>query len=121
MLVPMPEKKAILNLRLDPLVRDQFAIAAKLRGASMSGLIHQFIVRTIREEKSDSPQAFAGSIPPPEEMRIAYVRHEGEITDETLTGNVGDRQQLKGKLGDLGNANERNESEVRKPRKRSGK
>jgi hypothetical protein len=47
-----------LNLRLDPAVRDQFAIAAKLRGASMSGLLHQFIVRTIREEKAEAPQAF---------------------------------------------------------------
>lgn len=60
MLVAMPEKKAILNLRLDPETRNQFAIAAKLRGASMSGLLHQFIVRTIREEKAEAPQAFKG-------------------------------------------------------------
>lgn len=58
MLDAMPEKKAILNLRLDPATRDEFAVAAKLRGASMSGLIHQFIVRTIREEKAEAPQAF---------------------------------------------------------------
>lgn len=58
MLCEMAEKKAILNLRLDPIVRDNFAIAAKLRGASMSGLIHQFIVRTIREEKEASPHEF---------------------------------------------------------------
>jgi antitoxin component of RelBE/YafQ-DinJ toxin-antitoxin module len=58
MLAAMAEKKAILNLRLDPKVRDEFATAAKLRGASMSGLIHQFIVKTIREEKAEAPQAF---------------------------------------------------------------
>lgn len=55
------DKKAILNLRLRPEVRDEFAIAAELRGASMSGLLHQFIVRTIREEKEQSPQSFVKS------------------------------------------------------------
>jgi uncharacterized protein (DUF1778 family) len=58
MLSAVAEKKAILNLRLKPEVRDEFAIAADLRGASMSSLIHQFIVRTIREEKEIAPQAF---------------------------------------------------------------
>lgn len=58
MLTLVADKKAILNLRLDPGVREEFAIAAKLRGASMSGLLHQFIVRTIREEKAEMPQAF---------------------------------------------------------------
>jgi hypothetical protein len=78
MLIAMAEKKAILNLRLDPKVRDQFAVAAKLRGASMSGLIHQFIIRTIREEQAEMPEAFgktkgvrAGTVrvQPPEKLR----------------------------------------------------
>ncbi|MBV9215307.1 MAG: hypothetical protein JO053_03950 [Acidobacteria bacterium] len=63
MLFAVPEKKAILNLRLDPDVREQFAIAAKLRGASMSGLLHQFIIRTIKEEKAEAPQAFGKLAP----------------------------------------------------------
>lgn len=58
MMFTMPGKKVILNLRLEPEIRDQFALAAKLRGASMSGLLHQFIIRTIREEKEMEPQAF---------------------------------------------------------------
>lgn len=58
MLISMVIKKAILNLRLKPEVRDEFAIAAALRGASMSGLLHQFIVKTIREEKDTAPQSF---------------------------------------------------------------
>lgn len=60
MLIFVADKKAILNLRVKPEVRDEFAVAAELRGASMSGLIHQFIVRTIREEKELSPSAFHG-------------------------------------------------------------
>lgn len=63
MLFGVALKKAILNLRLNPKVRDEFAIAAELRGASMSGLLHQFIVRTIREEKDLAPQAFRGERP----------------------------------------------------------
>jgi hypothetical protein len=58
MLTFVATKNAILNLRLKPEVRDQFAIVAELRGASMSGLLHQFIVRSIREEKELAPQSF---------------------------------------------------------------
>ena len=53
------EKKDVLvNLRLKPKTRDEFKVAAELRGASMSGLLHQFIVKTIREEKERTPEAF---------------------------------------------------------------
>ncbi len=74
MLALMADKKVILNLRLRPETRDQFALAAELRGASMSGLLHQFIVRTIREEKEAMPDAFANSphkpIKPPELIEV---------------------------------------------------
>lgn len=58
MLCLMADKKVILNLRLKSETRDDFAIAAELRGATMSGLLHQFIVRTIREEKEAAPHQF---------------------------------------------------------------
>lgn len=90
MLIIMPVKKAILNLRLKPEVRDEFAIAAELRGASMSSLLHQFIVRTIREEKDAAPYAFTKSehrgntnIEPTPGYQIKHVRHLGELTNET--------------------------------------
>lgn len=89
MLIAMPIKKAILNLRLKPEVRDEFAIAAELRGASMSSLLHQFIVRTIREEKEAAPFAFPkskrvvnGNIELIPDSRIAHLDPE-ELTDET--------------------------------------
>jgi antitoxin component of RelBE/YafQ-DinJ toxin-antitoxin module len=63
-------KKAILNLRLDPNVRDEFALAARLRGASMSGLLHQFIVRTIREEKAEYPREFTAIRPATQDMAL---------------------------------------------------
>lgn len=46
-------------MRLKPETREEFRVAAELRGATMSGLLHQFIVRTIREEKERDPEAFA--------------------------------------------------------------
>jgi hypothetical protein len=52
------KKDVLINLRLKPKTRDEFKVAAELRGASMSGLLHQFIVKTIREEKDRSPEAF---------------------------------------------------------------
>lgn len=55
--VPSPKVKMI-NVRLTPAVHDQFKIACDLRGVSMSSLLYQFIVRTIREERELEPQAF---------------------------------------------------------------
>lgn len=51
-------KVKMINVRLTPTVHDAFKIAAELRGASMSSLLHQFVVRTIREEKDMDPAAF---------------------------------------------------------------
>ena len=51
-------KDVHITFRINPKVREEFKIAADLRGASMSGLIHQFIVKTIREEKASNPAAF---------------------------------------------------------------
>lgn len=59
-------KEVLINIRLKPDTREEFRIAAELRGATMSGLLHQFIVRTIREEKERDPEAFANlEIPSP--------------------------------------------------------
>jgi hypothetical protein len=52
-------KEVLINIRLKPETREEFRIAAELRGATMSGLLHQFIVRTIREEKERDPEAFS--------------------------------------------------------------
>lgn len=107
-------KKAILNLRLRPDVRDEFAIAAELRGASMSGLLHQFIVRTIREEKELSPQAFKDAKQSNEPPRSADAIGVTREKSETVV--------LKSKpLEPRNEKSERDSSEVRKPRKRAGK
>lgn len=51
-------KTKMINVRLTDQTHEDFRIAAELRGASMSSLLHQFVVRTIREEKEREPKAF---------------------------------------------------------------
>lgn len=52
------QKERLVNVRLTPRTHEEFKIACELRGASMSSLLHQYIVRTIREEKEIAPKAF---------------------------------------------------------------
>jgi hypothetical protein len=51
-------KEINLNIRVRRGVREDFKIVADLRGASMSSLVHQFIIKCIREEKKISSEAF---------------------------------------------------------------
>lgn len=51
-------KEVLLTIRVTESVRDDFKKAAELRGATMSGLMHQFIVMTIRQEKAEAPHEF---------------------------------------------------------------
>lgn len=51
-------KEKMVNVRLSPSVHEDFKVACELKGASMSSLLHQFIVRTIWEEKDRHPAAF---------------------------------------------------------------
>lgn len=53
------KKDVLINLKLSADTREDFRVVAELRGSSMSGLIHQFIVQSIREEKMKEPEAFA--------------------------------------------------------------
>lgn len=51
-------KTGLLTVRLKPQVLRDFKIAAEVQGASMSGLVHMFVIRTIREQKETIPKAF---------------------------------------------------------------
>jgi hypothetical protein len=51
-------KTRMVNVRLTEKVHEDFKIACELRGGSMSSLLYQFIVRTIREEREMEPKAF---------------------------------------------------------------
>jgi antitoxin component of RelBE/YafQ-DinJ toxin-antitoxin module len=66
-----------LQIRIREEVKQEFAIAADLRGASMSGLILQFIMKTIREEKAMSPQSFPQSLRKANAASSNIVAHIG--------------------------------------------
>lgn len=51
-------KEVLLTIRTRPEIREEFKKVAELRGATMSTLIHQFMVSLIREEKDREPGVF---------------------------------------------------------------
>jgi hypothetical protein len=52
-------KEKLITVRVAEDKHAEFKIAAELRGATMSSLIHQYIFQVIREEKRQHPEAFA--------------------------------------------------------------
>lgn len=88
-------KDVWINIRINPHIREEFKIASDLRGASMSGLIHQFIVKTIREEKAINPDAFKKHSPTIEDEVLPIIdtrvapagpQHPAEVTDISKRG-----------------------------------
>jgi antitoxin component of RelBE/YafQ-DinJ toxin-antitoxin module len=51
-------KNILINLRISEDVREDFRVVAELRGSTISGLLHQFIVKSIREEKDRDLRVF---------------------------------------------------------------
>lgn len=91
-------RKSMINVRLAEQTHEEFKIVAELRGASMSTLLHQFIVKAIREEKELAPQAFVKKPLPDahqageeyqgikqtygadELINVVTIRHGGEVS-----------------------------------------
>ena len=46
------------NVKVREDIKDEFEIAAKLEGMDMSGMVRNFMIRTIREAKQREPEAF---------------------------------------------------------------
>lgn len=65
-------KNVLMNIRVRDDVRKEFQVACELKGAKASHLIHQFMVKTIREEKDRDPAAF-------EQALSEYVPPEPKI------------------------------------------
>lgn len=79
-------KVRMINVRLKPETHDDFKIACELRGGSMSSILHQFIVRTIRDEKENEPRAFkraGASNVEASSDKPSLVKNVGELDDET--------------------------------------
>lgn len=59
-----------INFRISPKTKIELEAAAELRGTSMSGLIHQLIVRAIRDERAADPKAFNAAVQRIEEFKM---------------------------------------------------
>lgn len=57
-LTTVKKKNDNIIIRVSPDVHDEFRAAAAVKGATKSGLIHQFIFKTIREAKAEDPAKF---------------------------------------------------------------
>lgn len=53
-----PLKEVLMTLRVRTDVRDSFKVAAEMKGATMSGLLNQYIVRTILDMQDAYPEEF---------------------------------------------------------------
>jgi hypothetical protein len=58
-------KRKLLTVKVDRDVLADFQTVARLRGFTMSSLVMQFILRSIREQKVVSPEAFPDYSPEP--------------------------------------------------------
>jgi hypothetical protein len=72
-------KEVLINLRVRSEVRDDFKIVAELRGSSISGLLHQYMIKLIREEKDREPKMFEKSV----ENSLMYADDKGSLDDDT--------------------------------------
>jgi len=80
----MESENVLLNIQLPRTARDDFRIAAKREGKSMSALVYRYILLTIRQAKAEAPELFPDYSPPP---RIAGGDSEIEqIIYETFEG-----------------------------------
>lgn len=74
----------MINVRLTDETHEDFKIVCELRGVSMSGALHQFIVKSIREEKEREPQAFQTTNIKPiasSEETIREIENIGRLDD----------------------------------------
>jgi uncharacterized protein (DUF1778 family) len=81
----LQNKEVLINIRLRYETREEFRVAAELRGATMSGLLHQFIVRTIREEKERDPAAFV-------ELQSADLSKAEHSSEQSFDPNLSPQQ-----------------------------
>lgn len=48
----------MVNLKVPEKLREEFKVAAKLEGMDLSGMLRQFMIRSVREIKERDPEAF---------------------------------------------------------------
>jgi antitoxin component of RelBE/YafQ-DinJ toxin-antitoxin module len=79
-------KESWLQIRIDEDTKADAKVAARLRGLSLSSLVHSLLVRVIREEKELSPRAF---VKEPKRKTVPTTKIKVGATKETKESKVG--------------------------------
>lgn len=77
-----------INFRISPKTKIELEAVAELRGTSMSGLIHQLIVRAIRDERVADPKAFNAAVQRIEKFKIITSRKDVAVENLTIIEEV---------------------------------
>ena len=72
-----------INIRISPKTKIELEAVAELRGTSMSGVIHQAIVRAIRDERAADPKVFQAAVERITEYRL--ITNEGQEESEEMS------------------------------------
>ncbi len=71
-----------INIRISPKTKIELEAVAELRGTSMSGVIHQSIVRAIRDERAADPKAFNEAVQRLEEFKL--ITNQEQVDSEEV-------------------------------------
>ena len=87
-------KTKLVNFRVSEELKTDFEVAAKLRGAGLSNLIHQYLVKVVREEKERDLKAFENM-----KQRLSSQQSEpkGKLRKSKATLATGELQDKKEK------------------------
>lgn len=75
-------REKLLTVRVSPEVLKDYKIASELKGASMSALIHMFVVHTIREQKERNPESFSKRTNMSERPVVTVKLKRGKVTKQ---------------------------------------
>lgn len=102
------DTRKMLTVKMPRSMLDELAIVARLHGTTMSSMVFQFVMRTIREQKEATPEHFPDHKPidrgikmeyPPEVLEAFAAMYEsfggGGIDPETLRIAFATTQMLK--------------------------
>jgi len=75
-------KEKLITVRISEDKHAEFKLAADLIGVSMSALLHQYVVKVIKEQRAEHPEAFAqSSAEEPKPSAPKIVRSTEKVKD----------------------------------------
>lgn len=89
-------KDTRLNLRITPSFRNELQALADYRGLTLSSLAHMLLVKAIRQEKQNEPEAFVESKQKVNELKPVANRklpHLGKVNEREATNKIRNKKR----------------------------